>query len=89
MLSPRGTRVLAKSRRRARMNERANDGDGVGETAGVSVVVPVFQERENVGRLHERLHAVVSGLERAWEIIYVASTSVVASGATIVSAKTA
>jgi glycosyltransferase involved in cell wall biosynthesis len=37
----------------------------------VSIVVPLYNEEENVAVLHEQLKAVLSGLDTGWEIIYV------------------
>lgn len=39
--------------------------------AGVSVVIPVFNERDNLPLLHERLVASLAPLGRPWEILYV------------------
>ncbi|MEW6298925.1 MAG: glycosyltransferase family 2 protein [Thermodesulfobacteriota bacterium] len=39
--------------------------------AGVSVVVPLFNEAENVGPLYEALKAVLDRLGRRWEVIFV------------------
>jgi dolichol-phosphate mannosyltransferase len=37
---------------------------------GVSVVVPVYNEVENVGRFHERIQALLDPLGTPWEIIF-------------------
>lgn len=37
----------------------------------VSIVVPLYNEEENVALLHEQLRAVLAGLDSAWEIVYV------------------
>ncbi|MFY7782409.1 MAG: glycosyltransferase family 2 protein, partial [Tagaea sp.] len=36
----------------------------------VSVVVPVFNERQNLPKLHERLSAALEATGRSWEIVY-------------------
>jgi glycosyltransferase involved in cell wall biosynthesis len=40
-------------------------------TASLSLVIPLLDEAENVGRLHERLLPELEALERTFEIIYV------------------
>lgn len=37
----------------------------------ISVVIPLYNEEENVRELHDRLKAVLDGLDREYEIIYV------------------
>ena len=37
---------------------------------GVSIVVPAYNEEENVGRVHERLSTVMNGLGLPWELIF-------------------
>jgi len=39
--------------------------------SGLSVVVPVYDEEENVGPLAEELAAALSALELPWEVIFV------------------
>jgi len=36
----------------------------------VSIVVPVFNERQNLPKLHERLTATLDGTGKSWEIVY-------------------
>lgn len=50
------------------MNDTREQQDRVG---GVSAVVPVFDELENLEELHERLVAALSTSGREWEIVYV------------------
>lgn len=37
----------------------------------ITIVVPVFNEEENVEELYQRTMAVLDGLEKSWELIYV------------------
>jgi glycosyltransferase involved in cell wall biosynthesis len=37
----------------------------------LSVVIPVFNERDNIAPLHQALTAVLSGLDKAYEVIFV------------------
>jgi glycosyltransferase involved in cell wall biosynthesis len=37
----------------------------------VSIVIPLYNERENVGPLYERLEGVLSGIGQTWEIVFV------------------
>ena len=38
----------------------------------LSVVIPIFNEQENLGELYRRLRAVCEGLENvSWQVIYV------------------
>jgi len=37
----------------------------------LSVVVPLFNEAESLGPLHEEISGVMAGLKRPWEIVYV------------------
>jgi glycosyltransferase involved in cell wall biosynthesis len=37
----------------------------------IEVVVPLFNEEENVAELHARLHAACERLDRSWRVTYV------------------
>ncbi|MEC8252218.1 MAG: glycosyltransferase family 2 protein [Planctomycetota bacterium] len=50
------------------MSAVANEGDVV---PGLSVVVPIYNERENVEPLHEALTYALQQLERSYEIVFV------------------
>lgn len=41
------------------------------EAVDVSVVIPLFNERENIGQLYGRLVSVLSALDLDWELIFV------------------
>jgi glycosyltransferase involved in cell wall biosynthesis len=45
--------------------------DPSGGRTDLSIVVPVFNERESLAELHERLTAVLTGLKKSYEIIFV------------------
>lgn len=47
------------------------EGAGVGDRGAISVVVPVLDERDNLGPLHDHLTAALAPLDREYEIIYV------------------
>ena len=55
------------------MNEAIRPGQGTSSQAAatpeVSVVVPTFNERDNVSALFRKLEAALAGI--AWEVIYV------------------
>jgi glycosyltransferase involved in cell wall biosynthesis len=42
-----------------------------GQSRGVSVVVPIYNEQGNILRLHQELSDVLTGLERPYEIVFV------------------
>src|SRR5918996_766192 len=52
---------------------RAGDARHPGPEAAVdlSVVIPIFDERDNLTLLHQRLTEVLSGLDRTYELIFV------------------
>src|SRR4051812_8585125 len=62
---------------RWRMNEAIRPGQGISSQAAVtpdlSVVVPTFNERDNVTALFRKLEAALQG--HAWEVIYVDDNS--------------
>lgn len=47
----------------------------------VSVIIPILNERENVGRMYRQLLAVLPGLDCDWELIFVDDGSTDGSGA--------
>jgi glycosyltransferase involved in cell wall biosynthesis len=44
---------------------------GVDESLALSVVLPVYNERDNLEKLNQELHDVLEGTYESWEIIYV------------------
>lgn len=54
----------------------SRDGQGQGQPAMLSVVVPLFNERENLGELHQRLTLTLESLDLNYEIILVDDGSV-------------
>ena len=61
------------------MSELQRDGIPAGEECFLSVVIPVYNEEDNVTTLHERLSGSLSQLNRAYQIIYVDDGSTDAS----------
>ncbi len=54
------------------VKERRNLDDGEGsQRPGLSVVVPLFNEEENLKPLYDALRGVLDGLSRSWEAIFV------------------
>lgn len=49
----------------------ATDSITAGETLEISIVVPVFNEQENLGELHRRLTATLAEIGKRYEIIYI------------------
>lgn len=40
-------------------------------TPAISITIPIYNERDNLPTLHERIHAVMSALGLPWELIFV------------------
>lgn len=53
-------------------NVRSNDSrQSFGEACRLSVVLPVYNEQDNLAELAEQLHAVLTGLSLSYEVIFV------------------
>jgi dolichol-phosphate mannosyltransferase len=39
-------------------------------TASLSIVIPAYKEEDNIGRVYDRLSAVLDGLDLEWELIF-------------------
>jgi glycosyltransferase involved in cell wall biosynthesis len=52
-------------------DKHGSQGAGRPRSLGLSVVIPVFNEEGNLEPLHERLHAVLSGLGLSYEILFI------------------
>src|SRR5437868_2295341 len=37
----------------------------------ISIVIPIYNEEETIDALHRRIAAVMEGLDRPWEVVYV------------------
>ena len=53
------------------MNSPANKRRSADRSLDLSVIIPVYNEEQNVGPLHERLKAVLESTGRTYEIIFV------------------